>query len=245
MKAIILAAGYATRLYPLTKNLAKPLLPICGKPIIDYLVDEINEIKDIDEIYVISNGVFYDQFENWKSNSNSKDKITVLNDNTFSNDTRLGAIGDISLCVDTYNIDDDTLVIAGDNLFDFKLIDVYNAFKKENKDCVCVKQIDDVELLKGFAVATVDDNDVIVDLIEKPLVPPSDIAVFATYMYKKDTVGLFKKYLDEGNNKDAPGYFVEYLYKIKEVYAYKFLGECIDIGTLDSYNSVKDSFKKD
>ncbi len=245
MKAIILAAGYATRLYPITKDTPKPLLPICGKPIINYLVEEINEIDCIDSIYVISNGVFFNQFEEWKNNTTSRATIHILNDNTFDNDTRLGAIGDINLCINNYKIDDDVVIIAGDNLFDYKLSDFYNEFLKQNKDSVCVKKLDNIETLKGFAVASVNEDNIITNLIEKPKEPQSNIAVYATYIYKKDTLPLFKKYLDEGNNKDAPGYFVEYLYTIKNVYAYEFNGNCIDIGTIDSYNSVKDTFKKE
>lgn len=242
MKAIILCAGYATRLYPLTKHTPKPLLQVKGKAIIDYIVDEICTIDDVTDIYVISNGLFYDQFLEWSIYANCSKSVHILNDFTTSNEGRLGAIGDINLCIDSFAIDDDLLIIAGDNLFDFSLLDAYNKFKQKNKDLLCVKRLESKEQLRNFAVATVNSNNVITNIIEKPEQPESNIACFATYFYKKDTVSLFKKYLDEGNNKDAPGYFVEYLHKIKEVYAYEFDGNCYDIGTLEAYNEIKDTF---
>lgn len=240
MKAIILCAGYATRLYPLTENMPKALLPIADKPIINYIVDEINTIPEIDSIYLISNNVFYNQFVEWEKNTSSAKPIFILNDFTVDNETRLGAIGDINLCINTYSIDDDALIIAGDTLFNFKLSDFYNSYLIHKKDCVCAKQIEDKNTLEHFAVATLDNNNIITNLVEKPKQPKSDIAVFASYIYTKDTMKLFKTYLDEGHNKDAPGYFLEYLYKKNDVYAFTFEGECIDIGTLESYNKVKD-----
>ncbi len=242
MKALILCAGYATRLYPLTKNFPKALLPIRNKPLINYIVDEINTISEITDIYVISNDVFYNHFIDWKSSVSSPTPIHILNDNTTNNDNRLGAIGDINLCINNYSINDDVLIVAGDTLFDFKLLDFYKNYKEHNKDSVCVKKFDDIEFLKRVAVASTNENNIITNLVEKPQNPESDIAVFATYIYTKNTVSLFKEYLDKGNNKDAPGYFLEYLYKIKDVYAFEVDGQCIDIGTLESYEQVKDTF---
>ncbi len=242
MKAIILVAGYATRLYPLTKDKPKALLPVCGKGIIDYILDEINTITEIDEIYVVSNKIFYDQFLMWKNSANTDKKLSVLNDGTVDNEGRLGAIGDINLAIDSYKIDDDLLIIAGDNLFNYKLGDFVKFFNENKKDCVCGKESDNVEMLKSFAVATLDDNNKILDLEEKPSEPKGNIAIYATYLYKRETLPLFKKYLDDGNNKDAPGYFVEWLYKRQDVLAYKFFGDCVDIGTFDAYMKIKDNW---
>lgn len=242
MKAIILCAGYATRLYPLTKNMPKCLLPINNKPLINYIVDEINTIPVVDEIFVISNGLFYDKLLDWSKHTSSTKAITILNDYSTNNNNRLGAISDINLCINTYSINDDTIIIAGDNLFNFKLLDFYNDFIKYNKDSVCVKKFDNKEILKNFAVASIDKNNFITDLMEKPLKPLSDIGVFATYIYKKDTLPLFQHYINKGYNKDAPGYFLEYLYKERDVYCYEINGECFDIGTIASYEQVKDTF---
>ena len=131
MKAIILVAGYATRLYPLTINMPKALLPINKKPIIDYIVDEINTVDDIDEIYVVSNHKFADQFEKWAQNHKSVQKISVLDDGTETEETRRGAIGDILYTIDNYNIDDEVMIIAGDTFFTYKLKDYYNFYRQK------------------------------------------------------------------------------------------------------------------
>lgn len=243
MIAIILAAGYATRLYPLTINRPKALLPINNKPIIDYIIDEIETIEPVKEIIVISNHKFADCFFEWAKESKRKKKLTVLDDGTTTEETRRGAIGDILFAIKEKNIDDELLVVAGDNFFTYKLKDYYDYYVKKDRDCVCVKKFDNRELLKQFGVALLDENGRVLDIEEKPKEPKSDTAVYATYMYKRDTVPMFSQYIEEGNKPDAPGYFVEWLYKRKEVYAYTFEGECYDIGTPESYKEVCEEFE--
>lgn len=244
MIAIILAAGYATRLYPLTINRPKALLPINNKPIIDYIIDEIETIEPVKEIIVISNHKFADCFFEWAKESKRKKKLTVLDDGTTTEETRRGAIGDILFAIKEKNIDDELLVVAGDNFFTYKLKDYYDYYVKKDRDCVCVKKFDNRELLKQFGVALLDKNGRVLDIEEKPKEPKSNTAVYATYMYKRDTVPMFSQYIEEGNKPDAPGYFVEWLYKRKEVYAYTFEGECYDIGTPESYKEVCEEFEK-
>lgn len=244
MKSIILAAGYATRLYPLTINKPKALLEINDKPIISYITDEINTIDVIDEIFVVTNHRFYEYFEMWAKNEKSKKPITIINDGTISEETRRGAIGDIIYTIKEKNIDDDIMVVAGDNFFTYKLKDYYNFYKKMDKDCVCVKTFEDKKLLTQFGVALLDENNKILNIEEKPKIPKSDKVVFATYIYKKETIKLFEKYAKEGNNMDAPGHFPEWLYKQKDVYAYIFDGDCYDIGTPESYEEVCRKFRK-
>lgn len=243
MKAIILVAGYATRLYPLTLTTPKPLLEVNNKAIIDYIIDEVNTIKDVDKIYVVSNSKFYTHFLDWAEKSDSAIPIEVLDDGTTNEDNRRGAIGDIFFTLEQKKIDDDVMVIAGDNLFTFKLADYYNYFKKLQKDCVVVKELDDIEALRAFAVAITDENGKITNLEEKPAEPKSNLAVFATYMYRRETVLMVKEYLEQGNKPDAPGYFVQWLYTRKDVYAYIMQGECYDIGTHKSLAEVREIFK--
>ena len=244
MKAIILAAGYATRLYPLTKDTPKALLPIDKKPIIDYIVEQIYTIEEIDEIYVVTNHKFAQNFQNWQKQTAGKAKITVLDDGTTTEENRRGAIGDISFVIDKMQIQEELLVIAGDNFFTYSLKDYYHFYKEKNKDCVCVKIWKDEKTLCNFGIALLDENGKVLDIEEKPKNPKSNTVVFATYFYQKDTVPLFKQYLSQGNNPDAPGNFPAWLYHKKDVYAYTFEGECYDIGTKESYDEVRKLFEK-
>ncbi len=240
MKAIILAAGYATRLYPLTKDRAKALLPIGGKPIIDYIVEQMNRVDGLDDIYVVSNAKFYPQFVEWSQEITSKIPITVLDDGTTDDSNKRGAIGDISFVIKECNIDDELMVVAGDNFFTYSLVDYVDYYRQVNRDCVCVKVWKNEAELSQFGIALLDENGKVLDIEEKPKHPKSNTAVFASYLYKQDTVKLIDQYLAEGNSPDAPGNFPAWLYKRQEVYAYTFSGKCFDIGTPASYQEVND-----
>lgn len=245
MKALILAAGYATRLYPLTIDKPKALLKVGEKTVLDYIYDEIETINDIKEIIIISNHKFYQSFVSWKESKTTNKLIKVIDDGTTSDEEKLGAIGDIRLVLEQENINEDMLVIAGDNLFTYKLKDFYNFYKNLKKDCILVQEVTNSEDLKRMGVALLDENNRVVDLEEKPANPKSNLAVYASYIYLKETLPLFEVYLREGNKPDAPGYFPEWLYKRKEVYAFRFEGECYDIGTHESYKEVQEKFKSD
>jgi glucose-1-phosphate thymidylyltransferase len=244
MKAIILAAGYATRLYPLTIDKPKALLPIAEKPILDYIVDEIETIDEIDELIIVSNHKFYPNFESWSKERKSRLNIIVLNDNTTDDTNKLGAIGDIEYAIEKLNIDDDILVMAGDNIFTFALKDYYDAYKEKNSDMILVKEMSRIEDLQRMANVELDADGRVIGMVEKPPKPKTNLAAFASYIYKKDTVPMIKKYLDEGNNPDAPGFFPSWLFKHKDVFAYTFIGECYDIGTPESYKEVNEIFEK-
>ncbi len=239
MKAIILAAGYATRLYPLTRTKPKPLLPIAGRPMIDYILSEINTIPEIDEVFVVTNSKFAPQFEQWAGGITSSVPVSVLDDGTSTEDTRRGAIGDIQFTIEQKNIADDVVIIAGDNFFTYKLQEYYDFFTRNQKDCVVVKELNNVQQLRQFAVAQLDEHQKVILLVEKPENPPSNTAVFATYMYKKETLPLFAEYLRAGNKPDAPGYFVQWLYQRKDVLAYIMNGDCFDIGTKEAYDEIQ------
>jgi glucose-1-phosphate thymidylyltransferase len=247
MKAIILAAGYATRLYPLTLNLAKALLPIHGRPIIDYIVDEMFTLDDLDKITVVSNPRFADQFKAWagqrnRSASAGLPPIVVLDDGSTSEADRLGAIGDIQFCIDKMQIQDDLLIIAGDNLFTYRLRDAWNHFRTHGEDMVLACRMPPGEDLRRFAIAELDDQGMVLNLVEKPAEPKTDIAVFATYFYRGDTVPLIGQYLREGNKPDSPGHFPQWLHRRKPLRCFLFDGLCIDIGTSESYAAVEKIF---
>lgn len=244
MKAIILAAGYATRLYPLTLHTPKALLPINQKAIIDYIVEELNTIQEIDAIYVVTNHRFADDFTTWAKTAPGKTPIEVIDDGTTDDTNKKGAVGDIGFVIEQKQIDDELLVIAGDNFFTYSLQDYVNFYREKGHDCVCVKKWPNPEELKQFGVALLDADGKVLDIEEKPAQPKSDTAVFATYLYKQDTVPLFAEYLAAGNNPDAPGNFPAWLYRRKDVYAYTFSGECYDIGTPESYREVCRMYEK-
>ncbi|MCL2839267.1 MAG: nucleotidyltransferase family protein [Defluviitaleaceae bacterium] len=238
MKAILLLAGYATRMYPLTEHQPKALLLIKGKPVIDYIVQQINRLPEVTTIYAVTNSRFYTHFLNWARASPTTIPIEVLDDGTTSNENRRGAIGDIIFTLQEKSINEDILVIAGDNYFTFDLREQYDFFKKQKADTIVAKEIDDMEQLKSFAVAQLDPLGKVLSLEEKPQQPKSNTAVFASYFYRKETLPLFHEYIKQGNPPDAPGYFPQWLHKIQDVYAYKMNGNCFDIGTIKVYEQL-------
>jgi len=244
MKAIILAAGYATRMYPLTLNQPKALLPLNKRPMIDYIIDQINTLPDINEIIVVSNHKFFTHFEKWATSVKSAVPVSVLNDGSTTEDSRLGAIGDIIFTINEKNITEDIVVIAGDNFITYPLLEQYQLFKDKQTDVICAHKIADPDLLTKFAVAVLDEDNKVMSLIEKPSIPPSDIAVFATYFYQADTLSLLNQYIQEGQNPDAPGYFPQWLHKKKDIYAYIMNGECHDIGTIEAYEAMQKKLAK-
>ena len=238
MKCIILAAGYATRLYPLTKNKPKPLLDVAGKPILEHILEKVSKVTDINEVFIVTNDRFYPCFIEWKKGYRFPDKIHIVNDGTTTNENRLGAIADLQYTVDKMGIDDEIMVLAGDNLFDFELYDFVEFYRRKPADCISVHEINDVERLKRTGVVEVDRKWKVVSFEEKPENPKTNLAVPPFYIYKKETLPLISEYLKEGNNPDAPGNFIPWLIKKKDVYAFKFEGERYDIGTPESYETV-------
>jgi glucose-1-phosphate thymidylyltransferase len=221
VKALILAAGYATRLRPLTDSIAKPLLPVGGRPMVDWILDGIRETS-ADEVHLVTNARFAADFERW-----AEDKgVHVHNDGTTSNEDRLGAIGDI----DFVGLEDDLLAIASDNLFDYSLADYEAYWRSKGGSCVAVHDVGDRELAKKYGIVDVDGDDRITNFVEKPENPPTTLCATATYLYKRDDAARVKTYLAEGNPPDQPGNFVAWLHARAPVYAYRFPGEWYDIG---------------
>ena len=243
MKCIVLAAGYATRLYPLTLNKPKTLLPVGQKRIIDHIIEKMDAVDELDEIIVVTNDRFHQQLRDWAKTAESRVPITVLNDGTTDDANKRGAIGDIAFVIDEAKIDDDLMVIASDNFFTYSLRDYVDFFREKDRDCVCVKIWEDESELSRFGIALLDEKGKVLDIEEKPAQPKSNTVVFAAYLYKRETVPLVAEYLAEGNKPDAPGNFPAWLYKRKEVYAYIFEGECYDIGTPESYREVCEMYK--
>lgn len=243
MKTIILAAGYATRLYPLTENMPKPLLPVGDKPILEHILGDIINISIINEILIVTNHKFFEHFKLWKESFSSPIPITLIDDGTMTNETRLGAIRDIQLVIDEKKINEDVLILAGDNLYDFSLHGFIDFFAEKKYDCIMIHEEKDVYKLRKTGVAEVSDDYRVVSFEEKPAEPKSHFAVPPFYIYKKETLPLFSKYLAEGNNPDAPGNFIAWLCLKKDIYAYLMPGHRYDIGDMVSYEKVKRIFE--
>lgn len=240
MKCLILAAGYATRLYPLTENFPKPLLKVGDKTILDWLVDDIDTANLVDEYIVISNDKFFTHFEKWTQTKNQK--ITVLNDKTTCNDNRLGAVKDIEFAINSLNLDDDLLVIAGDNLLDFSLTKFIYYSKDKNASCIMRYYESDIKKLQNTGVIEIDENDKVLNMVEKPSEPKSNYACPPFYFYKKEDAKLIEKAISEGCNVDAPGSFIVWLCKKSTIYAMQMGGKRYDIGNLESYERVKKDY---
>lgn len=241
MKCLILAAGYATRLYPLTENFPKPLLTVGNKTILDWLVDDIDTAGIVDEYVVISNHKYAPHFEEW---ANSKQmKVTVVDDGTVSNETRLGAVKDIQFAIDTLGLDDDMLVIAGDNVLDFSLTSFVNYAQSKNTSCIMrYYEADDKKLLK-CGVVTVDDSDKILDMTEKSPTPATHWCCPPFYFYTKEDAKLVQKGIESGCGTDAPGSYIAWLCKQTDVHAMEMPGKRYDIGNLESYEKVQKEYK--
>jgi len=240
MKALILAAGYGTRLYPLTQSMPKALLGVNGKPLVEYILDKIYDIPEINEIYIVANAKFYKKFEDWKINYKFVKPITLINDGSTDNDNRLGAIRDIKFAVESKKISDDLLIVAGDNLFDFDIMGLNNFFKEKKSFCIGLFKISDLSLVHRYSNVRLDGTKKIVDFVEKPPKALSDLIAICLYVFPKQGFSFLGKYIEEGNNTDAPGYFIQWLAKETEVYGYEFGGKWLDIGDIDSYNKAKE-----
>ncbi len=249
MKALILAAGYATRLYPLTLNRPKPLLEVAGKPMIEYVferVEEINKETDVvDEILVVTNQKFFAHFRKWAKAFKTGLKVTILNDGTLSDNDKLGAIGDIDFTAKQADLSAGLLVVAGDNLFDFGLYDfVKFAREKEDGSGVGLYKIEDRELVKKYSVVTLDKENRIIDFEEKPENPQTSLVAICLYYFPHNHLKLIDKYLKEGNSPDAPGHYIGWLHKEKKVYGYPFEGAWYDIGDIRSYEQADSEWKR-
>lgn len=246
MKCLILAAGYATRLYPLTENFPKPLLKVGHKTILDWLVDDLVETTDIDEFVVISNHKFAAHFEGWKAVKERTRSygITILDDGTSTNETRLGAVKDIQLAVEELSLSDDLLVMAGDNVLDFSLSGFVRFAREKNASCVMCHEENELKKQQKTAIVTVNDDDLIMSYEEKPKEPRGNLAVPPFYCYRACDVKRIQEALDDGCGYDAPGSFAAWLSGKTAMYAYQMPGKRYDIGDIRSYEYVQSVFSE-
>jgi glucose-1-phosphate thymidylyltransferase len=246
MKAIILAAGYATRLYPLTKNQPKPLLEIGPKTIADFLLDRLAQVKPVDHVFVVTNEKFFPYFIKWAEKTNELKQypfeISIINDLTTSNETRLGAIADIQYVIDQEKIDDEMLITAGDNIFNFDFNNIFQFYKNHQTPVILVHPLKDKKRLTSVGVVEINDKSQIMGFEEKPSVPKSNLIAPPVYFIPQNKIHFVKAFIEKSSTHDAPGFFISWLHKQIPVYAYLMKEDYFDIGTLEMYNRVNELF---
>ena len=243
MQVLILAAGYATRLHPLTLTQPKPLLSVAGKPMIDYVMDNLAPIAGIDRVYVVTNAKFAGHFQKWADDYGKRAPFafTIINDGSTDDSNKLGAIGDLNLVLQRERVDDDLIVVAGDNLFSEKLGAFGEFCRAKNAPVLGVYDVERLEAAKKYGVVAVNREGVITDFKEKPEQPVSTLIGIALYYYPRATLPLVAQYLAEGNNPDQPGRLVQWLYPRTPVFTWTVPGIWYDIGskeTLDEANRI-------
>jgi len=245
MNVLILAAGYATRLYPLTLNQAKPLLPVAGKPMIERVVEHLLSISDLKMLYIVTNHKFAQQFVDWTKDyrqRNKAAKFEVLDDGSTSDADKLGAIGDIFFALEERNLySEDILVVAGDNLFSQSLAN-FADFAREHPATIGVYDVRSLEEAKKYNQLTTNPAGIVTDFVEKPTHSSSTLCGIALYYYTPEALRLLKTYLLEGNNPDQPGLFVQWLHKRIDIFTYPIDGLWYDIGSHESLAEANEVF---
>ena len=239
MTCIILAAGYATRMYPLTLNYPKPLLEVGGKKIIDWLIEDL-EKSGVERTVVVSNHKFISQFQAW---AEGRENIIVLDDGSEDNDHRLGAVKDIEFAIEKANIDDDIVVLAGDNVLNFSLSSFIDYGRKKKTSCIMRHEEKDKNKLRKTGVIEINEDELVLGMEEKPKEPKSNWAVPPFYYYTKEDKDLIKEGIASGCGTDAPGSFVSWLVKTRPVHAYRMIGERFDVGSIEGYEKIKKEYK--
>lgn len=243
MKNIIIAAGYATRLYPLTENFPKPLLKIGDSTILDRMMADLDAIPEIEEHIIVTNHRFAHIFEEWKGNSNYTKPITIIDDGTTDNDNRLGAVRDLLLALEQRQIDDDIMVLAADNILDFSMKGFADYFKEKGTSVIMCHHEPELRKLQRTGVIAVDGEMKVLEMQEKPEKPVSNWAVPPFYIYSKSDLPLIRECMEHGCGFDAPGNLAHYLTGVTTLHAWPMPGTRFDIGSMDSYKEAQEKFK--
>jgi glucose-1-phosphate thymidylyltransferase len=247
MKVILLAAGYATRLYPLTLTQPKPLLPVAGQPMVEYVLDNLAPIGNLDRIYVVTNAKFANHFQQWADRyraTKAKLNFTIVNDGSTDDSNKLGAIGDIHYVLKSHQVDDDLIIVAGDNLFSETLQDFGRFCREKNAPVVAVYDVKDLEQIKKYNNLQLGPDGRITSFEEKPRNPTNTVTAIALYYYPRSTIPLINQYLAEGNNPDQPGRLIQWLYPRTPVYTWMVPGIWFDIGSKETLEEANRIFSK-
>ena len=245
MKAVVLVAGYATRLYPLTLDRPKALLEVAGRPMMEHVLDRLAPIEGLDIVYVVTNAKFAPHFHEWADfyeRPRADLLLTVVDDGTESEETKLGAIGDLGLVLEREHVDDDVIVVAGDNLFSDSLEGFGRFARERNAPVVAVYDVGDLDAIRKYNAIEVDEEGRITYFEEKPSQPRSTLTGIALYFYPRSALPLVRRYLDEGNNPDQPGRLVEWLYTRTPVYTWRVPGRWYDIGSKETLRVADEAF---
>ncbi len=247
MKLIILAAGYATRLYPLTLNQPKPLLEVAGKPMIEHVLDNLADIPYIDHAYVVTNEKFVDHFKAWANGYHHPQlrfSFTIVNDGSTDDSNKLGAIGDMYLVINKHEISDDIIVVGGDNLFSSDLSEFGEFCHQKNAPVLGVYDVGNLEEIKKYNAIEIDETGRIAYFEEKPAHPKSTLTGIALYYYPASAVGLIHQYMNECNNPDQPGRLVQWMYTRTSFYVWKVPGIWYDVGSKETLEEANKVFSK-
>jgi len=245
MKVLILAAGYATRLYPLTLTQPKPLLPVAGKPMIEHVLDNLTGLPGLDGVYVVTNAKFAGHFQRWADHyraNKQRVELTVVNDGSTDDRNKLGAIGDLHFSLRQHGIDDDLIVVAGDNLFDQGLADFGRLGLARKAPILGVYDVGDLELVRKYNSITLGPDGRITFFEEKPAHPTSTLSGIALYYYPRAVLPLVQQYVAEGNNPDQPGRLIQWLYPRLPVYTWPVPGRWFDIGSKEQLEEANRIF---
>src|SRR5262245_17343639 len=241
MKAVILAAGYATRLYPLTLDRPKALLPVGGRPMLDHLTGQLERIEALDEVYVVTNSKFAQAFREW-AGGRSGLPLRILDDGTVDDDSKLGAIGDLDLTIREVGLDDDLLVLAGDNLFSESIAAFPGFALEKGGPALGVYDVGDLDTIRRYSVIELDGDDRVMRLEEKPEQPRSTLAGIALYFYPRSALRYVEEYLEDGNNPDQPGRLVQWLLPRTAVYGWRVPGRWFDVGSKETLAEADQAF---
>lgn len=246
MKLIVLAAGYATRLYPLTLNQPKPLLEVAGKPMMEHVLDNLKPISEIDRIYVVTNEKFVGHFQKWAERYGSTHpSVTIIDDHSTDDSNKLGAIGDMNLVINEARIDTDIVVVAGDNLFSESLGRFGEFARTKGAPVLAVYDVGDLEQIKKYNSIEIDHDGRITYFEEKPAAPKSTLTGIALYYYPKSVLPLIKQYIAEGNNTDQPGRLVQWLYPRVPFYVWQVPGIWFDVGSKETLAEANQIFSRE
>jgi len=244
MKAVILAGGFAKRMWPLTKEKPKHLLPLAGKPMLSYVMEKLEATSELDRIFVSTNARFADQFSSYLATVETEKDVLLFVEKTYSEAEKLGSVGGLRQLVMEHNIDDELLVVGGDNIFGFEIADFIDFFQSKIANAVALYDLKSKAKARLYGVATIDNENKIICFQEKPDQPQSTLVSTACYAFTRKGVQNIRRYLEEGNDPDKMGHFVEWLCRNDDVYGYVFEGIWFDIGGFDSYDEANRYFSR-